>query len=131
MGGCRESTINRGDAGYRAGAERHLGVMLSRMLRCALLGLSLAGLAVGRVADQSTRNDEVKVEMRDVMYHFSSAIGVHIAEMQGRLRPTREGSVPLFDDAGSFVIAMDYAEIGMSTDSLSAVLNQHVFAAAD
>lgn len=98
-----------------------------RVVRWVALAMSLTGLAAG----QSARNDEVKIQMNNVMYHFSSAIGVHIAALEGRLRPTREGGIPVFDDAQSFVIAMEYAEITMSTESLSAVLNQHVFSAPD
>ncbi|HEY6351726.1 MAG TPA: hypothetical protein VI636_20180 [Candidatus Angelobacter sp.] len=49
--------------------------------------------------------------------------------MKGKLVPKKE--VPVFDDKESFILEIDAATISMSTDSLSHVLNDHVFAGKD
>jgi hypothetical protein len=73
----------------------------------------------------------VQVAMKNVQYHFTSDIAVHIVQLQGHLTPTKAGSIVIFDDKGSFILAMDSAEIGMTCDSLAQVLNKNVFAAND
>ncbi|HEY6970858.1 MAG TPA: hypothetical protein VJA94_16725 [Candidatus Angelobacter sp.] len=67
--------------------------------------------------------------MRNVMYHFTDTIGVHILELSGKLVP--KGAIPIFDDKQSFILEIDAANISMSTDALSHVLNEYVFAAKD
>ena len=67
--------------------------------------------------------------MRNVMYHFTDTIGVHILELSGKLVP--KGAIPIFDDKQSFILEIDVANISMSTDALSHVLNEYVFAAKD
>ena len=67
--------------------------------------------------------------MKNVMYHFTPAISVHITQLNGRLAPTRE--IPIFDDKQSFILEIDAATIFMTTDSLAHVLNDKVFAAKD
>ena len=67
--------------------------------------------------------------MRNVMYHFTDTIGVHILELSGKLVP--KGAIPIFDDKQSFILEIDAANISMSTDALTHVLNEYVFAAKD
>ena len=67
--------------------------------------------------------------MRNVVYHFTDNIVVHIMQLKGKLLPTKE--IPVFDDDKSFILQIDSATITMSTDALSHVLNDHVFAAKD
>jgi hypothetical protein len=104
------------------------------MLRTATLGLLL--LAIGHVTAQVQPNTKattnaVETAMRNVRYHFTDQIAVHIFELHGLLVPTERDSLPVFDDANSFTLAIGFAEIAMSTDALTNVLNQHVFNAAD
>jgi hypothetical protein len=73
----------------------------------------------------------VRVAMRNVQYHYTDSIAVHIQSVQGELIPTRAGEMVVFDDKTSFALAMAFAEISMSCDSLSHVLNEDVFGAAD
>ncbi len=72
----------------------------------------------------------VEVEMRNVVYHFSDKLSVHIRALQGHLVPTK-GNLPIFDDKGSFVLNITSAEIVMAPNSLSAVLNSYVFSKPD
>jgi hypothetical protein len=73
----------------------------------------------------------VRVAMKNVLYHFSDDVAVHILSLQGNLSPTRPGEIVVFDDKNSFKLAMNYAEISISCDSLAHVLNGDVFSAAD
>lgn len=69
--------------------------------------------------------------MKNVMYHFSDPIAAHIIQLQGRLTPTKAGSIVVFDDRNSFLLNLDSAEIAISCNSLAAVMNQNVFNAPD
>jgi hypothetical protein len=73
----------------------------------------------------------VQVEMRNVNYHFTQSIMVHIAELSGALVPTQQPNPPVFDDKNSFVLAIDAAEIGISKENLANLLNDYVFAEKD
>ena len=78
-----------------------------------------------------TKTSAVQTEMRNVMYHFTDTVAVHILELRGALVPTRKEGLPIFDDSRSFDLEINVAEITMSTNSLANVLNQYVFAAPD
>ena len=75
------------------------------------------------------RNEDgaVAVEMRNVAYHFTGDVFVHIARLQGALLPSKRGEIPVFDDKHSFAIRIDSAEIAMPVTSLANVLNSNVF----
>ena len=75
--------------------------------------------------------DVVQVGMRNVMYHYNDHIAAHLLRVQGKLVPREPGSLPVFDDKESFTLDLCYAEIAISTDALSGVLNDHVFSGAD
>jgi hypothetical protein len=80
---------------------------------------------------EASAKDSVRVAMRNIVYHFTDDIGVHILSLQGILVPTRPPQIVVFDDKTSFLLNLTYAEIGMSCDSLAHALNERVFAAAD
>jgi hypothetical protein len=69
--------------------------------------------------------------MRNVMYHFTDQVAVHIRQLHGRVLPTQRARLPVLDDVQSFTFAIDFAEIAISTDALSNILNYYVFAAPD
>jgi hypothetical protein len=69
--------------------------------------------------------------MRNVMYHFTDQVAVHILQLHGLVLPTQRARLPVFDDVQSFAFAIHFAEIAIGTDALSNVLNQYVFAAPD
>ena len=73
----------------------------------------------------------VRVAMRNVFYHYSDDVAVHIVSLQGNVSPTRTGEIVVFDDKNSFKLSMTYAEISISCDALTHVLNGNVFSAAD
>jgi hypothetical protein len=67
--------------------------------------------------------------MKNIMYHFTPQIVVHIDRLKGALVPTQSDSIPVFDDTRSFKLAINSAQISISTVAMSNVLNQYVFAA--
>lgn len=73
----------------------------------------------------------VKVQMHNVMYHFTDQIAVHLIDVGGSLVPTSAGHIPVFDDKNSFKLQIAAAEMTMDPQSLANVLNSHVFAAKD
>jgi hypothetical protein len=76
------------------------------------------------------KSQVVEVQMRNVMYHFTDGIAVHIRALRGQLLPTK-GDFPVFDDKTSFTLQIGSAEIAMSSLSLNNVLNSYVFAQSD
>jgi len=69
--------------------------------------------------------------MRNIQYHYTPQIAVHIQQLRGEFVPTKPEGIPYFDDAQSFSLEMKYAEIAISAGSLANVLNQNVFPAPD
>jgi hypothetical protein len=96
-----------------------------------ILLLTAAGADAQQKAHRDTKTSTVRVQMRNIMYHFTDDIGAHISFLEGDLSPTPGHAIPVFDDDRSFTIAIRSAEISVTTDSLARVLNEHVFAASD
>ncbi len=94
-------------------------------------GSLLAMVLFAITAHAADQPNAVQVQMRNVLYRITNRVSVHIARLDGELRPTREGTIPSFDDRNSFLIDIRSAEISILPDALAAVLNQHVFAASD
>ncbi len=90
--------------------------------------ICLGGIPFGASAEPQD-GAPVQVQMRNVLYHFTPAVAVHIRRLDGRLLPSR--ALPIFDDKQSFSIAIATAEIAITTDAMQHVLNDYVFAAGD
>jgi hypothetical protein len=97
------------------------------MLACTSAAISNCSAQAKPPSDLQTKT--VQVEMKNIMYHFTPQIVVHIARLKGALAPTREDSIPIFDDTHSFKLAIDSAEISITTDAMANLLNHYVFAA--
>ena len=94
-----------------------------------LLALIMVAGTLGEA--QSAKANAVQVQMRNVQYHFTAEVAVHITTLNGALVPTEGNPLPIFDDKNSFVLHIAQAEIGMTAASLTTVLNKHVLAASD
>jgi hypothetical protein len=77
--------------------------------------------------NEVSEKNTVQVEMKNVMYHYTPLVSVHIVSLQGHLTPTKAGEIVIFDDKNSFTLALSSAEIGITCKSLAQVLNQNVF----
>jgi hypothetical protein len=86
-----------------------------------------------RAAAQSNEASETQVQiaMRNVIYHYTGPIAVHVFRLQGELLPTKPGATVVFDDKNSFKLALTSAQIAISCDALARVLNENVFSASD
>ena len=69
--------------------------------------------------------------MRNVLYHFSDSVVVHIETLNGEVVPTGEYKFPIFDDKKSFNIEISSGKIAIDTLSLANVFNSYVFASAN
>ena len=102
---------------------------------CILLAVVCVVTKVSTTAqtppEQGRKPELVRVEMKNVRYHFTDRILVHILQLQGELIPQGKATVPIFDDKHSFVLALSSATISISTSALANVLNDHVFSARD
>ena len=68
--------------------------------------------------------------MRNVLYHFTGQVSVHIRALRGQIIPTK-GYLPVFDDKESFVLKISSGDLAMTPTSLANVLNSYVFAKPD
>ena len=73
---------------------------------------------------------DVQTSMKNVRYHLTDKIIVHITLLNGKLIPKPDQTV-VFDDKQSFSIAVDSAKVSLSTASLTNDLNDYVFAKPD
>ena len=73
----------------------------------------------------------VHAEMRNVTYHYSEPIAVHISYLKGELVSTQKGGMPVFDDANSFTLSIESARISITTDALASIMNQYALASPD
>ena len=70
----------------------------------------------------------IRAAIRNVHLRVDEAVVLEIRGLTGTLESTRPGEVPFFDDAESFRIRIEGAEVAMSPESLAGLLNRYVFA---
>jgi hypothetical protein len=109
--------------------------MSIKLLSCicfffALFVNPLLPLPSAQTADTGD-NHAVQVAMKNVMYHYTEPIAVHIFRLQGELAPVKANDTVVFDDKNSFHLVITSAEIAISCDALAEVLNHNVFASPD
>ena len=94
--------------------------------------ISLLVLSAVAVASQpDAAPGSVRAEMRNVTYHYTEPIAVHISYLKGELVPTQQGGMPIFDDANSFTLSIESARISITTEALASVMNQYALASRD
>jgi hypothetical protein len=96
-----------------------------------LLLLMILPLLAASSSQPDAAPGAVRAEMRNVMYHYTEPIAVHISYLKGELEPTQKGGMPIFDDANSFTLAIESARISITTQALANVMNQYALAASD
>ena len=72
--------------------------------------------------------DQVELEMRNVNFHVDQSVTLEVRHLRGRMIATRPGEPPIFDDRNSFLTHVDWAEIAISAQSMTDLLNRYVFA---
>jgi hypothetical protein len=72
-----------------------------------------------------------QVEMVNVNIRLDPELILRIRRLSGKLVPTKKGQTPSFDDKLSYTIDVDSAEIGVSTASMTHMMNTYVFGEPD
>jgi hypothetical protein len=70
----------------------------------------------------------VRVEMKNVSLHVAEGVVLKIHSLRGALLRTAASRPPVFDERDSFVLRIDAGEIALTTASLTALMNNYVFA---
>lgn len=70
----------------------------------------------------------VSIEMANVLFRYTPELTVNIVRLRGSLLPAQGHAVVSFNDASSFVVATDAAEMRMSTAQLSSLMNSWLLA---
>lgn len=99
-----------------------------------IYALSAALILFTQVQSESTEVPDpraVEIVMKNVVYHYTDSIAVHIFKLQGALVPAKSDSIVIFDDKNSFTLALASAEISISCNVLAQVLNENVFSSSD
>src|ERR1700722_542903 len=110
-------------------ARRFVWFQVPAALACTLIYFTAA--AQSQAPASSPDSAAVHTEMRNVMYHFTDSIVVHIRSFQGAVIPVGKNPFPIFDDKNSFDMKIDSAEIAISASSLANALNSYVFVRQD
>lgn len=72
-----------------------------------------------------------QIEMRDVWMQVDDQVVLEVRRLRGEMLRTEEGAPPYFDEPSSFELRIFDAEIAMTPESLSALMNRYVLAAGD
>src|SRR5437899_13052401 len=99
----------------------------SACARSIVTCVALLSAAAGQSRSAATQGAPVRVQMHNVLYHFTNDIAVHIQTVDGELVPIGGNEFPVFDDKNSFILRLASAEIAITAKSLANVLNKHVF----
>ncbi|MGA7224971.1 MAG: hypothetical protein WA603_24870 [Candidatus Acidiferrales bacterium] len=81
-------------------------------------------------ASATSPDNDVQTTMRNVQYHLTDKIAVHVTLLNGKLTPKPDQTV-VFDNKQSFTIDVDSAKVSLTTTSLTNDLNDFVFAKSD
>src|SRR5687768_14699078 len=68
----------------------------------------------------------VATRMRHVTFHVGHGVDVQVIDLAGHLLSTT-ARPPVFDNVASYMIAIDSARIAMTPESLTNLMNNHVF----
>src|SRR2546425_941191 len=106
-------------------SRRSRWCVMNRLTFTVLLLVAVGCCTAGRPSlakppqAQRRTTSAVQVDMRNVMYHVTDHVAVHILQLQGLVLPTQQKGLPVFDDVQSFTLAIHYAEIAIGMDALS------------
>jgi hypothetical protein len=88
----------------------------------------LIALVCCALSAPASADERVATRMRNVTFHVGDGVELQVFDLAGHLLSTSTGP-PVFDNVTSYVLAIDAARVAMSPESLTNLLNNHVFAA--
>jgi hypothetical protein len=69
----------------------------------------------------------VHIEMRNVRLHLEPDIILNVRRLGGEMVSVHPGQPPVFDRADSYVLRVAEGDVSMDMDSLTALMNRHVW----
>src|SRR5262245_60537760 len=90
------------------------------MPKYALAALTAATL----LSSGASTGEGVGIQMRNVHLRVSAEAALDITWLNGRMRATKAGQIPVFDDPHSFELAIEDAELALDAASLTALVNR-------
>jgi hypothetical protein len=84
-------------------------------------------VATNDSARHSTTDTVTQVSMRNVNFYIVPHAALRIRTLRGEMSSLNGGPI-VFDDKNSFVIKLEYAEIGLTGDDITTLMNTHIFA---
>jgi hypothetical protein len=94
---------------------------------CSIMTSIFADAVHARGPDGNASSSVTWVAVRHVNFRIDPRVQFHIVRIRGELVPLAHRPV-IFDDKGSFGIAIESGTIALSTKSMAALLNDYVFA---
>lgn len=88
----------------------------------------LVSADLGGSQEAAQPQEPVEVQMRNVNLHLDRSVVLEIRSLRGQMVPTSRIKPVTLDDANSFGMRIDTAEIAFSAKNLSDLLNKYVFA---
>ena len=73
-------------------------------------------------------SESVEIQMKNVDFRLAKEIALEVRSLRGQLQRTNPTVPVTFDDATSFKVAINSAEVAITAASLSALLNSYVLA---
>lgn len=74
---------------------------------------------------------DTSIEMANVDIRLDPELILHVRHLSGKLVRAQKAQPPTFDDNQSYIVAIDSAEVGMSTASMTHMMNTYVFGEPD
>lgn len=81
---------------------------------------------IQQAKQEGSKSSAVTMEASNVLFRYSPQLAVLIVRMRGTLIPTQGHSVASFNDPASFKMAIEAAEIHLSTEQLSSLMNAQI-----
>ncbi len=76
------------------------------LLLIAVGCVTTGGSSLAKVPQvKGSKTPAVQVDMRNVMYHFTDQVAVHIRQLHGLVLPTQGARLPVLDDVQSFAVS--------------------------
>jgi hypothetical protein len=88
--------------------------------------MTTSATALSRSSSDSA-DTVTQVSMRNINFYIIPAAALRIHALRGQMHPLNGGPIT-FDDKNSFAIQLDYAEIRLNGNDLTALMNDHIFA---
>jgi len=108
--------------------KRKALVVCAGILWCCQQGPFSRAAAIAGKPDTEDDSRLVQIEMKNVNFRLARDIVMEVRKLRGQLKPNKPGVPVTFDDSDSFVVVVDSAEVAITPESLSALMNSYVLA---